>query len=165
MKHTAPVWPFMETTSFSFHVCTLVTDVLETFPSVCDTLKTRKTMPFPAGRSLVSGALMSDGASSGKPNLLFFLICLFCCLTLLRLLSGPTEPLLPTSPITQSPPPLSPKGTLSLLYHPDYRHIFLKRGPSWLIRHIDLFNSLDLLIPTRFTLMLNIKIISKPIPK
>lgn len=47
-------------------------DVLERLSSVYDTLKTRKTTPFPAGRSLVSGALMSDRASSGKPDLLFF---------------------------------------------------------------------------------------------
>lgn len=41
-----------------------------------------------------------------------------CCLTLLHVLSGPTEPPHPTSPITQSPPPLSHKGTSALPVSP-----------------------------------------------
>lgn len=36
------------------------------------------------------------------------------CLTLLRVLSGPTAPPHPTSPLTQSPPPLSHNGTFPL---------------------------------------------------
>lgn len=47
----------------------------------------------------------------------YFGVCV-CCLTLLHVLSGPTEPPHPTSPITQSPPSLFHKGTSALPVSP-----------------------------------------------
>lgn len=58
-----------------------------------------------------------------------------CCLTLVHVLSGPTEPPHPTSPITQSPHPPFHKGT-STPHAPSYLpnslsiNQYCKNGPS-----------------------------------
>lgn len=126
-----PLVAAMETPEISFHVYAFVADVLETLPSACDTLRSRKTTPFPAGRSLVSGALTSGGASSGKPNLVFFFKSVFSVVSqFFVFFQAPQSPYFqPLPSLNLRLPCLTRVLALSLLYHPDYRHIFFKTGP------------------------------------
>lgn len=136
-----PLVAAMETPEISFHVYAFVADVLETLPSACDTLKSRKTTPFPAGRSLVSGAFTSGGASSGKPNLVFYLNLSFLLShnssSSFRPHRAPTSNLshhsISASPVSQGYLHCPFSTTLII------GTFFLKQGPSWLIRRIDLF--------------------------